>query len=153
MRPHRSERVGRVIREIVCDAIARRLNDPRIAPLTTLSRVEVSGDLSIATIFLTVAGDAGAERRTIAAMRHAAGFVRRLVAEQLEVRQCPEIRFEIDETAKRIRETMKILDENRLREPHLYEPTGEVNGVGEESDDQTTSSEVELDEDPRGLDA
>ncbi len=116
-----------VIRKIVSDAIARKINDPRLAPLTTISRVEVSGDMSVATIFMTVVGDASVERRSIAALRHATGFVRRLVAEQLEVRQCPEIRFEIDETAKRIRETMQLLDENRRREPHLYEEADKAN--------------------------
>jgi len=120
MRPHRSERIASVIHEIVSDALARRINDPRLAPLTTISRVAVSGDLSVATIFVTVVGDAVVERQSIAALRHATGFVRRLVAEQLEIRQCPEIRFQLDEPAKRIRETMQLLDENRRREPHLY---------------------------------
>ena len=121
MRPHRKERVASVIREIVSDAIAHKINDPRLAPLATVSRVVVSGDMSVATIFLTFIGDPAVERRSMSALRHATGFVRRLVAEQLEVRQCPEIRFEIDESAKKLREMMRILDENRRLEPHLYE--------------------------------
>jgi ribosome-binding factor A len=144
MRPHRKERVASVIREIVSDAIARKINDPRLAPLTTISRVEVSGDMSLATIFLTVMGGVSVERRSIAALRHATGFVRRLVAEQLEVRQCPEIRFEIDETAKRIRETMQLLDENRLREPHLYE---EAPATGEAGATETDGLDIDVDED------
>ena len=144
MRPHRKERVASVIREIVSDAIARKINDPRLAPLTTISRVEVSGDMSLATIFLTIVGDVSVERRSIAALRHATGFVRRLVAEQLEVRQCPEIRFEIDETAKRIRETMRLLDENRRREPHLYE---EAASTGEAGATETDGLNIEVDED------
>lgn len=132
------------IREIVSDAIARKINDPRLAPLTTISRVEVSGDMSVATIFMTVVGDAPVERRSIAALRHATGFVRRLVAEQLEVRQCPEIRFEIDETAKRIREMMQLLDENRRREPHLYE---EAAATGEAGETEMDDLGLEVDED------
>ncbi|MDO8630316.1 MAG: 30S ribosome-binding factor RbfA [Phycisphaerales bacterium] len=144
MRPHRKERVASVIREIVSDAIARKINDPRLAPLTTISRVDVSGDMSIATIFLTVVGDVSVERRSLAALRHATGFVRRLVADQLEVRQCPEIRFEIDETAKRIRETMQLLDENRRREPHLYEKAA---ATGEPGAMESDGLDIEVDED------
>lgn len=143
MRPHRKERVASVIREIVSDAIARKINDPRLAPLTTISRVEVSGDMSLATIFLTVVGGVSVEQRSIAALRRATGFVRRLVAEQLEVRQCPEIRFEIDETAKRIRETMQLLDENRRREPHLYE---EAPATGQAGATDMEGLDVEVDE-------
>ena len=154
MRPHRSERVASVIHEIVSDALARRINDPRLAPLTTISRVAVSRDLSVATIYLTVIGDATVERRTVAALHNATGFVRRLVAEQLEVRQCPEIRFQIDESAKRIRETMRLLDENRRREPHLYEDipvseeadeaqTEDIGPNGEEDDVSATECDVD----------
>ncbi len=109
---------------IVSEAIARKINDPRLAPLTTVSRVTVSGDLSIATVFFTVVGDASVERRSLAALQHARGFVQHLVAEQVEMRQCPELRFELDEVARKVRETMALLDENRLREPHLYESQG-----------------------------
>jgi ribosome-binding factor A len=136
--------VASVIRDIVSDAIARKINDPRLAPITTISRVEVSGDMSLATIFLTVVGGVSVERRSITALRHATGFVRRLVAEQLEVRQCPEIRFEIDETAKRIRETMQILDENRRREPHLYT---DAPATGEGGTTETGGLDSDVDED------
>lgn len=124
----RKERVAAAIREIVSEAISRKINDPRLAPLTTVSRVTVSGDLMVATVYLTVVGGEGVERRSLAALQHARGFVQHLVAEAIDLRQCPELRFELDETAKKVRETMMLLDENRRREPHLYEaPAAESN--------------------------
>lgn len=116
----RKERVAGAIHEIVSDAITRKINDPRLAPLTTVSRVIVSGDLMVATVYLTVVGGETLERRSLAAMQHAKGFVQHLVAQNIDLRQCPEIRFELDEVAKKVRETMLILDENRRREPHLF---------------------------------
>jgi ribosome-binding factor A len=116
----RKERVAGAIHEIVSDAISRKINDPRLAPLTTVSRVVVSGDLMVATVYLTVVGGETLERRSLAAMQHARGFVQRLVAQQIDLRQCPEIRFELDEVAKKVRETMLLLDENRRLEPHLF---------------------------------
>ncbi len=117
----RKERVAGAIREIVSEAITRKINDPRLAPLTTVSRVTVSGDLTIATVFFTVVGDEAVERRSLAALQHARGFIQHLVAQQIDMRQSPELRFELDEVAKKVRETMLLLDENRQREPHLYE--------------------------------
>jgi ribosome-binding factor A len=97
------------------------MQDPRITALITVTRVEVTGDLAIAKVYLSVQGNEATERRTIAALQHARGFLQREVAQALSIRQCPEVRFEVDEAAKGARRTMKLLEENRRREPQLYE--------------------------------
>ena len=124
----RKERVAGAIQEIVSEAITRKINDPRLAPLTTVSRVTVSGDLTVATVYFTVVGDEAVERRSLAALQNARGFIQHLVAQQIDLRQCPELRFELDEVAKKVRETMLLLDENRQREPHLYEAERAIAG-------------------------
>jgi ribosome-binding factor A len=122
MRPYRKEKVARVVQEIVSEAIVRRISDPRVSPLTTITRVKVSGDLLVATVFLTVSGDEAAERRTVEAMRHATGYVRQMLAQELGMRQCPELRFEADESLKKIKQTLGLLAENRRTRPDLYPP-------------------------------
>ncbi|MEK6798597.1 MAG: 30S ribosome-binding factor RbfA [Planctomycetota bacterium] len=125
----RKQRVESVVQRVVGEAITHRMNDPRIGPLTTVSRVQLTGDLTIATVYLTVLGGAPQERKTIAAMRHAGGYLQRLVAEALQLRQCPELRFEIDETARKVKETMLLLDENRRKrgeEPVASAPGGDA---------------------------
>lgn len=143
----RKERVAGAIHEIVSDAIARRINDPRLAPLTTVSRVTVSGDLMVATVFLTVVGGETAERRSLAAMQHARGFVQRLVAQQIDLRQCPEIRFELDEVARKVRETMLLLDENRRNEPHLFTDGQSTGPEGAPEEPLNEDEAPELDDD------
>ena len=122
MRPFRKEKVASVVHEIVSEAILRRINDPRVSPLTTVTRVQLSGDLLIATVYLAVSGEAAVERRTMTAMRHAAGFIRGMVAHEIGLRQCPELRFEVDETLKKVKQTMQLLDENRRNKPDLVPP-------------------------------
>ena len=149
MRPYRKERVESVVREIVSEAIAHRMNDPRVAPLTTVSRVRITGDLTIATVYLTVQGDAQAERRTMAAMQHAAGFLQRMVARQLDIRQCPELRFEVDEAVKRVRETMRLLDENRRSRPEESESDDQLAATRDDVGDGGETTDIhgiELDE-------
>lgn len=121
MGAYRKEKIASAIRHVVCNAIARRLNDPRVASLTTVTRVEMTKDLLVARVFLTVHGSDAVERNTLRAIRHAGGFIRRLVAESLTMRTCPELRFEIDEMAKGVLKTLAILAENRRREPELFE--------------------------------
>lgn len=121
MRSHRKEKVASVIRDIVSDAIAHRLHDPRIAPMTTVTRVAVTGDLLISKVYLSVHGGEAAERKTIAAIRHATGYIQRIVARELSIRHCPELRFEIDEAAKGTRRTLQLLEENRRNQPGLFQ--------------------------------
>ncbi len=122
MRPYRKEKVASVVQHVVGEAIAHRLHDPRVAPLTTVTRVEMTGDLLIAKVYLTVQGDEAVERRTLAGIQHAAGYIQRMLASELPLRHCPELRFEVDESIKQVRRTMELLAENRRREPELYEP-------------------------------
>jgi len=136
----RKERVASAVRDIVSEAIAHRLNDPRVAPMTTVTRVEMTGDLLVAKVYLSVPGDESAEGRTLAAVLHAGGFIRRIVARELSIRQCPELRFAIDEAAKGVRRTMALLDENRRTHPALFppEPDGDASR-GEDGADEDGS--------------
>lgn len=136
MKAYRKEKMTSLVQQIVSESIAQKLNDPRIAPLTTVSRVKLTGDLTIATVFLTVPGDEAAERTTLRAIQHATGFLQRTLAHELQVRQCPELRFELDVSAKRAKETLRLLaeirqqhpewDEDAAREAANKEPVGEV---------------------------
>lgn len=113
MRPYRKEKVASRVRDIVSETIAFRLQDPRIETFTTVTRVEITGDLLSATVFLSIPGGEGKEGRTLAALRHATGFLRRVVAEDLQIRQCPDLRFEIDKGWKKAQHTMELLEQNR----------------------------------------
>lgn len=135
MGKYRKEKIGSVVREIVSEVVSRRLHDPRIAPLTTITRVELTADLLLARVYVSVYGDEAVERRTLAALRHAEGFVQRIVAHELSLRQCPEIRFEVDESWKRVKKTMELLDENRRSRPELLDDALETeHDVTEEPD-------------------
>ena len=121
MRQYRREKVASTVHHVVSEAIVHRLNDPRVAPMTTVTRVELTRDLLIARVYLSVQGGNKVEGRTLTAMQHAAGYIQRMVASELSIRQCPELRFEIDESAKRIRQTMELLAENRRNNPEIFE--------------------------------
>lgn len=121
VRPYRREKVASVIRQVLGDAILHRMHDPRIEPLTAVTRVEMSLDLLVARVFLTIPGDAGDETRTLQAIRHAGGFLQRRVGAELTLRNCPELRFDIDQNSKATSHTLELLALNRLADPELLE--------------------------------
>ena len=139
----RKEKVSRVIQRVVSEGVAFKLNDPRVSPLTTITRVELTPDLLVARVYLTVPGDPAAERLSLRAVRHASGYLQRMVAKALTMRQCPEVRFEIDETTKLVRQTMELIAENRRNDPAL----GTEDGTTEEgSTARATDDDVATDE-------
>ncbi len=133
MGQYRKERLAHVIRNVVSSAITHRIHDPRVEPLTTVTRVELSSDLYVARVYVTVPGRGVAERRTEKALQSASGFMRRLLAKELTIRHCPELKFEIDETVKRVQETMALIDELGL----------ESDAEAGSCDDEETESDVE----------
>ena len=91
----RPEQVGEVIRQVLAEALTREVSDPRIGFLT-MTRVDVSGDLSHATVFVAVPGDEPVRLRALDGLRSAAGFLRSRVAKALATRIVPELHFELD---------------------------------------------------------
>lgn len=93
---HRVERVAEQLREEVSQILATEVADPGVG-LVTVSRVKVTPDLSLARIYWTLLGDAAERKKTTAALRRAAPFVRHLLAERLSLRRVPEVVFQFDE--------------------------------------------------------
>ena len=112
MKSFRIEKVSSELKRMVSEAIRDDLQDPRIAVVTSVTRVEVSRDLEHAKVFVSVLGDQGEQSRTMAALHSARGYVQRLVARGLNVRQCPHIAFYLDDSLKKAGEVMRLIEES-----------------------------------------
>jgi len=96
----RSKRVEEQLKRLLPELIRREVKDPRVGPVT-ITAVELSRDLSHARVYFTPfagQGDAGAY---LAALRGAAGFLRRGLRHALRLRVTPELDFRIDESVER----------------------------------------------------
>jgi len=95
----RTKRVADQIQRDLAVLIQQEVKDPRVG-LVTLNAVKVSKDLSYADVYYTCmslddAADAKKESRKILA--GAAGFLRSLLAKEMNLRVVPELRFHYDE--------------------------------------------------------
>lgn len=97
MGSQRAGRVGEVIKEVASETI-RRLKDPRITGLVSVTDVEVSGDLSHAKVFVSIYGDEDQQRETLEGLQAASGFVRSQVGREVKLRVTPEIHFRHDKS-------------------------------------------------------
>jgi len=76
--------------------ISREIKDPRINPLTSVTKVMVAKDLKTAKVFVSVLGDEDAKARTLAGLKSAAPFLRSELAKNVNLRNTPELSFYID---------------------------------------------------------
>ena len=131
MKSFRPERVASVVRTVVSDAIANRLNDPRIEPMSTVTRVQVSSDLEHVKVWISVMGEPSAQRRTITGLCSATGHVQRLVARELPIRNCPRLSFHLDESIKKGTETIRLIEETMAQSPSRSNESDGSTGLGD----------------------
>ena len=106
----RRERFTSALRSVVANLVQTELTDPRLRGLLTVTRVEVSPDLRLAKVYVSVLGDDGEQKSSLAALRHGAGHLQGLLSKHLEFRICPILDFRLDEELKESLATMTLLD-------------------------------------------
>lgn len=108
----RQEKVARVVKEAVSDAIAHHLNDPRIEGFVSVTRVEMAPDLRNAEVYLSIFSQNDATgNKTFEAISHAKSRIQSLLAGRVQSKFCPVLRFHRDEKFKKTLETMKLIDQ------------------------------------------
>lgn len=95
MDSHRSERVSEALREELGELIAYELSDPRIGD-AVVTEVLVSPDKRHAQVRLHLESAPAQQRETIKALEGARHFLRRQLAERLNLFRVPELHFESD---------------------------------------------------------
>ena len=88
---------GEVLKELSL-IIREDIKDPRIHMMTSVTAVEVAPDLKTCKAYISVLGDDKEKSDTIAGLRSAEGYIRRLLAKRLNLRNTPEIQFRLDES-------------------------------------------------------
>ena len=96
----RMRRVDEAVREVLSDAIAKEIKDPRVG-FVTVTAVNTSRDLRHARVYVSVLGDDDERTATLAGLRSAHGYLQGVIATQLELKHTPTLVFEYDETVAR----------------------------------------------------
>ena len=91
----RPEQVGETLRQVITDALARQVRDPRVG-FVTVTAVLVSNDLSHARVMVSVPGEDATKNRALEGLQSAAGFLRSRAAKSLTTRSVPALHFELD---------------------------------------------------------
>jgi ribosome-binding factor A len=121
----RPERLAEEMREEIARMIVSELKDPRLG-FVTVTRVDLAHDLRNAKVHVGVLGSEAEREKSLAALRSAAGFVRRELGRRLRIHHSPEIDFRYDKGLDATDRVARLLAEEAARES----PPGEGEGGG-----------------------
>ena len=139
--PRVKARIEARIQERVAHCVEFELKDPR-ATFITITRVEVSDDLSSAKIFYSVYGTDGEKSRTAHMLEDATGFVKKQVGRVLKMRRTPALRWFYDDSVERAakmhRTIREALERDKAINPkaHADLPLDEPEAKAEEVDQE-----------------
>ncbi len=125
---HRIEQIESTLRKALAQVLQRRISDPRIRGLVSITEVDVSPDMKQAKVLVSVLPEEYAKRTVAglrAADRHIGAEVKKLVA----LRIVPHLRFELDPSLKKAEAIYEAIDQATARE-------GEVEVVENEQTDE-----------------
>ncbi len=96
----RMRRVNEAIRQVIGDAVACDLKDPRVG-FVTVTDVRTSTDLSHARVYVSVLGEPDARAETMDGLRSAHGYLQRRISGELHLKRTPTLEFSYDDTTDR----------------------------------------------------
>ncbi len=139
-----------LIRTITSDMIANKVHDPRIGKFVSITRVEVTPDMQMAKVFVSVMGSEEEQRSTMRGLKSAQGLIQRAVAKGVTARICPHLTFISDHSIKKAAEIMEIINHNAAE---MGPPDGEsLKGESLEANtDVETASTAELANEETGV--
>ena len=117
MDPRRTERVAESLRAELEEIINYELSDPRIGSVS-VTEVLVAPDMRLAHVRVALEGSEEQQSATLEALEHAKSFLRRQIADRLDLFRTPDLRFYPDLPFSLRPKADKVLRRIRKGRPH-----------------------------------
>lgn len=98
--PSNQNRFGRIeeeYRKEISHIISYELKEPSVTGLVSVTKVKVTNDLKYATVSVSIL-EAKQKQESLKGLKKSAGFIRTELAKRINLRNTPEISFELDES-------------------------------------------------------
>ncbi len=133
MSTRRLLKAAEAVRGVVSMAILTQVRDPRVQDVT-VTGVEMAPDMRSAKVVVSIMGSPAKQELAMRGLSNSAGFLQAKIAERIDTRYIPKLRFEIDEGVKHSLEIARVLGE-------VLPVSDQDEVLGEESD-PAQSSEI-----------
>lgn len=108
--------------------ILRNVKDPRVSSLLSIVKVDVSGDLSYAKIYVSAIEGDEATKQSVTGLQNAAGYLRHELGGRLQLRKIPELRFVADDSIAKSARISQIIDSFKDQDSETSDKQASDNG-------------------------
>lgn len=122
-----------ILREMT--AILRELKDPRIDPMLTVVRAELSRDLSDCKIFVSSLSGKETAKESCKGLDSASGFIRRELLRRLKIRRSPALHFVADDSIAHSAEIDRMLH-------HIQPPVEKPEEAAQERSERRAGADI-----------
>lgn len=98
--PENNTRLGRIdeeYRKEISNIISYKLKNPNATGLISVTKVKVTNDLKYAKVYVSIMNSKN-QKETLAALKKSSGFIRSELAKSVNLRNTPELIFELDDS-------------------------------------------------------
>ena len=97
---NRMTRINDEILKELSQIIRGEIKDPRVGVMTSVLRVDTTPDLKYCKVFVSVLGNEEEKDGVMKGLKNATGFIRRLLAQRVNLRNTPELIFKLDDSVE-----------------------------------------------------
>jgi len=145
--PHRKEQLESTLQRLISQVISRRIADPRIRGMVSVTSVEVSSDYHHASVHVSVMPESY-EKTTLAGLQSAARHIGIEARKGVDVRIMPHLTFKIDRSLKRQAEIEAAIARGRSRDAEIVREAEPTEPASEPTEAKNASPGVEPERDP-----
>jgi ribosome-binding factor A len=95
----------------VANIIRSELKDPRVGAIVSVLRADVSQDMKHCRVSVSVLGNVDERENTMRVLDNASGFIRKRIAERINPRVTPDIKFVYDDSLEYGLRMDKLIEE------------------------------------------
>lgn len=115
MHGKRLERVNQLLKEEISRVLHRELKDPRLG-FVTVTDVEVTKDMRLAKVYVSILGTEEAWKSSLAALESAKGFIYNWLRHHLSLKMTPSLDFRPDRSMAHAAQIQELLAELKAEE-------------------------------------
>ena len=109
--PERKIRYAEEIKKEIAILIHRNLKDPRIPAFTSITKVDVTKDLSVCKIYISTLGSKHEREEAIKGLTSATGYIKRELSKKIRFRVMPNLVFIPDDSIEYAIRMTKLIND------------------------------------------
>jgi len=106
----REQRLSKVIKQEISTLLERKVNDPRLKDLISVTEVQLSPDLRRAKVFVSILGSESDKKEMIAGFNSACSFLQGQLSLHLRLKHTPQLSFHYDDSIERGARLLKLME-------------------------------------------